>query len=80
MVFFGSRVSEVPHPDSDVDLVIVSEDFTGVRSRHRARGFRDIWHLDYPVDFLCFTPEEVEELKEEPTVVREALRQGIEIE
>jgi hypothetical protein len=72
-------VSGTPHRDSDIDLLIVSDDFAGTKFRARAGGFYAFWNLGYPVDFLCFSPDEVEELKEEPTVVREALEHGIEI-
>jgi predicted nucleotidyltransferase len=80
MIFFGSRVSGSPHEDSDIDLVIVSNDFTDRRPRHRALGFRNYWNLDYAVDFLCYTPKEFEELSEQVTIVREAVQTGIEID
>ena len=78
MIFFGSRVSGKPHPDSDIDLLIVSDYFEGKRSK-RALGFRSIWNLDYPVDFLCYTSEEFERLSKQVSIVREAVETGIEI-
>jgi len=35
------------------------------------------WDLGMPVDFLCYTPEEFAELSKRPSIVREALREGI---
>ena len=39
----------------------------------------DYWSLKYPVDFLCYTPEEFNKLKKQITIVREAVENGIEI-
>lgn len=79
MILFGSRASGKPHEDSDIDLVIVSKDFKDKKFRYRAIGFYDYWDLDYPVDFLCYTPEEFNKLKNQITIVREAVKEGIEI-
>jgi hypothetical protein len=40
----------------------------------------DFCDLNYPVDFLCYTPEEFNKLKKEVSIVSEALKEGIEIE
>ena len=79
VIFFGSRASGKPHKDSDIDLIIVSKDFRGKTFRERPVGFYDYWNLDYPVDFLCYTPEEFNKLKKQITIVREAVNNGIEI-
>ena len=79
MFFFGSRVSGRPKKDSDIDLIIVSKDFEGKKFRYRPVGLYDYWDLDYAVDFLCYTPEEFEKLKNEVSIVREAVETGIEI-
>jgi len=79
IIFFGSRVSGKPHKDSDIDLIIVSEDFRGKKFRYRAIGFYDYWNLEYPVDFLCYTPEEFNKLKKQVTIVKEAVEKGVKI-
>ncbi len=79
IIFFGSRVSGEFHKDSDIDLIIVSKDFEEKKFRYRAIGFYEYWDLDYPVDFLCYTPEEFNKLKNQITIVREAVKEGIEI-
>jgi len=33
--------------------------------------------MDYPVDFLCYTPEEFEEKRKEISIVRQALKEGV---
>ncbi len=77
IIFFGSRVNGKPSEDSDIDLIIVSEKFKDKKFRHRAIGFYDYWDLDYPVDFLCYTPEEFNKLKNQITIVREAVKTGV---
>lgn len=76
---FGSRISGTYDEYSDVDLIIVSPEFRGKKFRERALGFYKYWDLDYPVDFLCFTPEEYEEKKKGITIVREAIKEGVEV-
>lgn len=77
VIFFGSRVRGKPHKDSDIDLIIVSKDFKGKKFRYRALGFYEYWDLDYPVDFLCYTPEEFKKLSKQVTIVSEAQKEGI---
>ena len=79
IIFFGSRAHGRPKKDSDVDLIIVSKKFMGKRFRYRPLGFYKYWSLDYPVDFLCCTPEEFNRLKKQATIIREAVEKGIEI-
>ena len=77
--FFGSRAKGTPHRWSDIDLVIVSDKFKKLRFRERATKMYDYWNFSYPVDFLCYTPEEFNKLKKQVTIVREAVKDGIEI-
>ena len=79
MYFFGSRAKGKPHKYSDIDLVIVSPKFRKLDFFKRGARMYDHWNLDYPVDFLCYTPEEFNKLKKQVTIVREAVREGIEI-
>ena len=79
IILFGSRVRGKAHKWSDFDIVIVSDDFKNKKSFERGIGFYEYWKEDYPVDFLCYTPEEFNKLKKKVTIVREAVRNGIEI-
>ena len=76
MILFGSRVSGKPHKDSDVDLIVVGN-FKGKNSLKRAPELYFEWDLDLPVDFLCYTPEEFNKLKNRISIVREAMNAGI---
>lgn len=79
MILFGSRAGGRPRPDSDVDLIVVGRRFRRKNPIDRAGPLHLAWDLDLPVDFLCYTPEEFEELSKRPSIVREALREGIRI-
>lgn len=79
MILFGSRAKGKPHRWSDFDLIVVSKKFRNVDPLKRALGFYDYWTINYPVDFLCYTPKEFNKLKKKITIVREAVKTGIEI-
>lgn len=80
MLLFGSRASGKADSQSDVDLLIVSPDFSKVRFIQRSIPLYRQWHLDHPVDILCYTPEEVREKdKTSWGIVHQALKTGISI-
>lgn len=77
IVLFGSRVGGKPGRWSDFDLIIVSPQFKNESILTRGAKMYDYWDLDYPVDFLCYTPKEFNRLKKQISIVREALKTGI---
>jgi len=76
---FGSQATGKIHKWSDVDLIVVSKSFRGKGLLDRVPELYMKWNLDYPVDFLCYTPEEFNKLKKQITIVRDAVNEGIEI-
>lgn len=79
MYLFGSMATGKTHRWSDVDLIVVSKRFRGKGLLERAPGLYMKWNLKYPVDFLCYTPEEFKKLSRKITIVSEAVREGVEI-
>jgi len=79
IIFFGSRARGKKGKDIDVDLIIVSPKFNGLDFFQRGAKMYNYWDLDYPVDFLCYTPEEFNKLKKQISIVKEAVEHGIEI-
>src|SRR2546427_3910749 len=77
MILFGSRARGGPRRDSDVDLIAVSPKFKRKNIVERASPLYMEWDLNLPVDFLCYTPEEFDELSKRPSIVRVALDEGI---
>ena len=79
MILFGSRAWGKPRKESDFDMLIVSPDFKGKDTLVRGREFYKVWNLNYPVDFLCYTPEEFKKLKKQATIAQMAVKKGKEI-
>lgn len=79
MYLFGSRATGKVKRSSDVDLLLVSKRFIGKRRLERAPQLYMKWNLDYPVDFVCLTPKEFQEKKNEVGIVQEAVKKGIKI-
>ena len=79
MYFFGSMAHGKAHKYSDIDLIVVSKKFIGKGLLDRSPNLYMKWNIEYPVDFLCYTPKEFNKLKKQITIVREAVSEGIEI-
>jgi predicted nucleotidyltransferase len=78
-LLFGSRAKGEEKRDSDFDIIVVSEDFKGKRWNRRPLEVYLSWNENKPLELLCYTPEEFNQLKNKITIVREAVREGIEI-
>ena len=79
VIFFGSRASGKPKKHSDIDLIVVSRKFMKMKFRKRPIKLYNYWKINYPVDFLCYTPEEFNRFKNQITIVNEAIKKGIKI-
>lgn len=79
MLLFGSFARGDYRRWSDIDLLIVSKDFRNIKKVKRPVKLYDYWKYKYPVDFLCYTPQEFERLSKRITIVKEAVEEGIEI-
>jgi uncharacterized protein len=78
-ILFGSRAKGTERIDSDFDILAVSKDFRGKRWNQRPLNIYLSWEEDKPLEVLCYTPKEFNKLKKEVSIVREAVREGIEI-
>lgn len=80
LILFGSRALNKKQTElSDIDLIIVSEDFKNMNFFERVSKMYDYWNLNYPVDFLCYTLKEFNDLRKKVSIVKEALNKGIQI-
>lgn len=80
VIVFGSRAGENYRDESDIDLLIVSSDFSGLVWNKRPRPFYEEWdYEDLPIpEFICLTPEEFEEKRNKnPNIVRTAVQTGV---
>jgi len=78
-ILFGSFARGETHKDSDIDLILVSREFEGKSALKRPVPLYLDWDMGYPVDFLCYTPEEFNDLRKQVSIVSQALKEGIEI-
>ena len=78
-ILFGSFARGEAQKDSDIDLILVSSEFEGKSALKRPVRFYIDWNLGYPVDFLCYTPKEFDNLRKQVSIVSQALKEGIEI-
>ena len=79
VILFGSRARGDFNSQSDIDLIIVSDGFENMSFFERVKKVSYYWEIDYPVDFICYSPKEFNKLKNQISVVREAIKEGIEI-
>jgi len=75
-ILFGSRVSGTPHEWSDIDAIVVSEQFAPIRIINRAYHFKRAVRPHIGMDVLCYTPQEFEKLRSGVGVVADACREG----
>lgn len=74
---FGSRARGDHNEDSDVDLLVVSQDFDGQPSHVRAKEFYKEWEYPPDLEVKCYTPREFEELSDRVSLARTARREGV---
>ncbi|MBI2112512.1 nucleotidyltransferase domain-containing protein [Candidatus Woesearchaeota archaeon] len=79
MILFGSRAKGKTGKDTDVDLIIVSSAFKNMDFFQRGAIMYNYWDLRLPVDFLCYSPKEFDQLRKRVSIVSEAIHEGIEI-
>ena len=60
------------------DLIKALSAFKNVKSA-RGKGLYDFWDLDYPVDFICYAPDEFEKQRKRISLASTALKEGVRI-
>lgn len=79
VILFGSRARGDHLRTSDVDLILVSQDFARMPFLQRIRAVLEFWDSDLTLEVLPYTPEEFERKKNEIGIVAIAVREGQEI-
>ena len=79
VILCGSYARGNFREDSDVDLIIVSNEFSDKKMYKRGKELYNKWFddYDYDVDFVCLTPDEFNKQKNQISVIKEALNDGI---
>lgn len=77
MILFGSRARGDYFLTSDVDLILVSNDFAKFEFRERIAEILDYWDEGIDIEPLCYTPEEFERKKKQIGIVKQAVEEGV---
>ena len=77
VILFGSRARADGNEESDIDLLIVSDNFEGMSYFKRAYMMYKYWKARIPIDFMCYTSKEFNALKERVSIVQVAVKEGI---
>jgi hypothetical protein len=79
VLVFGSRALGKSLKESDLDLIVVSKSFQGVHFIQRAPQLLWSLRVPFPIEVLCYTPEEYERKKREIGIVKIASEQGLDL-
>lgn len=73
ILIFGSRIKGTSDMNSDLDVIIISNSFYNIpfisRMSHILKKFKFAKHIDY----LCYTPEEFDRIKDKSSILIDAL-------
>jgi predicted nucleotidyltransferase len=79
VIVFGSRVTGNANKDSDIDVVIIAQSFKGIpfikRMPMALRKARFPKHIDY----ICYTPNEFDNIKNKSSLIIDALETGLKV-
>ncbi len=76
-ILTGSRATGSYLEDSDVDLIIVSDDFSKMPLPERLKYLQKQWKSRIPLEAFGYTVNEFRMLQRKSTYVKEAIRTGI---
>ena len=76
-ILTGSRATGSYLEDSDVDLIIVSDDFSKMKLPERLKYLQKQWKSKIPLEAFGYTLNEFATLRRKSTYVKEAVRTGI---
>ena len=79
VIVFGSRIRGTAKDDSDIDVIVVSPYFADIPFLKRMLGVLKRVPFPKHVDYLCYTRTEYERIKEESSIIADALENSIDL-
>ncbi len=79
VILFGSRARGDFMLYSDVDIILVSKDFEKLKFSDRIAEVIGEWEGNVDIEVICYAPREFENKKKQIGIIREAVKDGIEI-
>jgi predicted nucleotidyltransferase len=78
-ILFGSRARDDWLLTSDVDLMLVSEQFKNIPFTERMSEILIFWKNSLDLEVICYTKEEFEKKKKQLGIVQQAIKEGKEL-
>jgi len=79
IILFGSRARNDHLQDSDIDLIIISNDFEGTPFPERMDKLILHWESPHDLEALCYTPQEFKKKQQQINIIQQATKEGKEI-
>jgi len=79
VLIFGSRASGSAEENSDIDVIVVSSYFADMPFLRRMPCVLKKVPFVKHVDYLCYTPDEYERIKDESVIIMDALENSMEL-
>jgi hypothetical protein len=79
VILFGSRVKGTAREDSDIDIIITSPYFANVQFIKRMPLVIRKVPFAKHVDYICYTPDEYEKIKNESSLLMDVAENSIEL-
>ena len=76
ILLFGSRIKGEADENSDIDVIVVSNAFTGIPFVKRMALVLKKVRFEKHVDFICYSPKEFQRIKNTSSVIMDALEHG----
>ncbi|MCS6783594.1 MAG: nucleotidyltransferase domain-containing protein [Candidatus Caldarchaeum sp.] len=76
---FGSRVYGIPLRESDLDMVVVSEEFGKRSFVENLMLLSGMWDGSFTLELFPYTPSQIKEYRDRKIVVHEAVNKGLRI-
>ncbi|MFH0947651.1 MAG: nucleotidyltransferase domain-containing protein [Elusimicrobiota bacterium] len=79
VIMFGSRVNGTAKRNSDLDIILVSDYFVNIPFLKRMSIALKKIAFPKHIDYLCYTPKEYKKIKNESSIIMDALKNSMEI-
>ena len=79
IIIFGSRAKGEATYDSDIDVILISEVFNGIKFIKRMAMVLKKISFSKHIDFICYSPDELERVRKSSAIIQDALQNGVEL-